>query len=132
MCLAILAIDKRFTNVRARHPRGGPNGGRDIEATFAGEQKAIGAIGFVNQANDSPGHKTKAKKKFAEDMKSALKSESDLKAFVFFTNVNLTASEKSALILAAKSEGLAHCEIMDRERMRLALDGTDGLSIRDV
>lgn len=31
LCLAILALDKRFTNVRPRHPRGGPDGGRDIE-----------------------------------------------------------------------------------------------------
>jgi hypothetical protein len=60
MCLAILAIDKRFTNVRPRHPRGGPDGGRDIEATFQGEQNAIGAIGFVNQANDSQDHKRKS------------------------------------------------------------------------
>jgi hypothetical protein len=130
MCLAILAIDKRFTNVRPRHPRGGPDGGRDIEATFQGEQKALGAIGFVNQANDSNDHKTKAKKKFAADLKSALKSEPDLKAFVFFTNVNLTASEKNALVHEAKSSGLAHCEIIDRERMRIVLDGADGLSIR--
>ena len=130
MCLAILAIDKRYTNVRPRHPRGGPDGGRDIDATFAGEQQAIGAIGFVNQANDLADHKRKAKKKFSDDLKSARSSEPDLKAFVFFTNVNLTASEKDALIQEAKSQGLAHCEIMDRERMRLVLDGADGLSIR--
>jgi hypothetical protein len=116
--------------LNARHPRGGPDGGRDIEATFQGEQKAIGAIGFVNQANDSQDHKRKAKKKFSEDLKSALSSEPDLKAFVFFANVNLTASEKDALIREAKSQGLAHCEIMDRERMRLVLEGADGLSIR--
>jgi hypothetical protein len=89
MCLAILAIDKRFTNVQPRHPRGGPDGGRDIEALFLGEQKAIGAIGFVNQANDSPEHKRKAKRKFADDLKSAATAEPALKAFVFFTNVNL-------------------------------------------
>jgi hypothetical protein len=130
MCLAILAIDKRFTNVRPRHPRGGPDGGRDIEATFQGEQKAIGAIGFVNQENDSNDHKTKAKRKFTADLRSALKSEPDLKVFAFFTNVNLTASEKSALVQEAQSSGLAHCEIIDRERMRLVLDGADGLSIR--
>jgi len=130
MCLAILAIDKRFTNVRPRHPRGGPDGGGDIDATFQGEQKAIGAIGFVNQATDSNGHKTKAKKKFNADLKSALKAEPDLKVFVFFTNVNLTVSEKDALILEAKASGLAHCEVIDRERMRLVLDGADGLSIR--
>jgi hypothetical protein len=130
MCVAVLAIDKRFSNVRPRHPRGGPDRGRDIDATFQGEQKAFGAIGFVNQANDSREHKRKAKKKFADDLKSALNAEPDLKAFVFFTNVNLTAAEKDELVLTAKSKGLAHCEIMDRERMRLVLDGVDGLIIR--
>ena len=49
MCLAILALDKRFTNVRPRHPRGGPDGGRDIEAVFRKEHLAYGAVGFVNQ-----------------------------------------------------------------------------------
>jgi hypothetical protein len=27
MCVAVLAIDKRFTNVRPWHPRGGPDTG---------------------------------------------------------------------------------------------------------
>ena len=34
MCRAILAIDKRFSEVRPRHPRGGPDGGRDIQANY--------------------------------------------------------------------------------------------------
>jgi hypothetical protein len=65
MCLAILAIDRRFTNVKPRQPRGGPDGGRDIEATLQGSQKVFGAVGFVNQANDSDQHKNAAKGKFA-------------------------------------------------------------------
>src|SRR5436189_159316 len=130
MCLAILAIDKRYTNVKPRHPRGGRDRGRDIDATFQGEQKAFGAIGFVNQASDGQEDKKKAKKKFAHDLNSALAAEPDLKAFVFFTNVNLTVSEKEGLVATAKSKGIAHCEIMDRERMRIVLDGPDGLSIR--
>jgi hypothetical protein len=36
MCLAILSIDRRFTNLRPRHPRGGPDGGRDVDAIFRG------------------------------------------------------------------------------------------------
>jgi hypothetical protein len=130
MCVAILKIDKRYTNVQPRHPRGGPDGGHDIDATFQGEQKAFGAIGFVNQATDGQKDKKKAKKKFADDLNSALAAEPDLKAFVFFTNVNLTVSEKEGLVATAKSKGIAHCEIIDRERMRLVLDAPDGLSIR--
>jgi hypothetical protein len=83
MCVAILAIDRRYTNVQPRHPRGGPDGGRDIDATFQGEQKALGAIGFVNQANDSRDHKNRAKKNFSDDLESALGAEPDLKAFFF-------------------------------------------------
>ena len=56
LCRAILAIDKRFSDVRPRHPRGGPDGGRDIEALFRDESLAYGAVGFVNQANDSKDH----------------------------------------------------------------------------
>ena len=48
MCRAILAIDKRFSDVRPRHPRGGPDGGRDIEAVYRGDQITFGAVGFVN------------------------------------------------------------------------------------
>ena len=53
ICGAILATDKRFSEVRSRHPRGGPDGGRDIQAIYRGEQITFGAVGFVNQANDS-------------------------------------------------------------------------------
>ncbi|MER9133308.1 hypothetical protein [Mesorhizobium sp. M0768] len=130
MCTAVLALDKRFTNVRPCHPRGGPDGGRDIEAILSGEQKTFGAIGFVNQANDSTDHKKKAQKKFAVDLASATTADPEIKAFVFFTNVNLTAAEKNVMVQKATKGGLAHCEIFDRERIRLVLDGADGMAIR--
>jgi hypothetical protein len=68
MCLAVMAIDKRFSNVRPRHPRGGPDGARDIEAVFNGVQRVFGAVGFVNQATDSETHKTSATTKFNDDL----------------------------------------------------------------
>jgi hypothetical protein len=59
MCLAVMAIDKRFSDVRPRHPRGGPDGARDIEAVFKESLRAFGAVGFVNRANASrQGHRT--------------------------------------------------------------------------
>ena len=64
LCRAVLAIDKRFTNVQPRHPRGGPDGGRDMEGTYRREQKAFGAVGFVNEANNSKEQKTKTSAKF--------------------------------------------------------------------
>lgn len=48
MCLAVMAIDKRFTDVRPRHPRGGPDGARDIEAILNGIQRAFGAVGLTD------------------------------------------------------------------------------------
>ncbi|UKJ74488.1 hypothetical protein [Azospirillum brasilense] len=125
-----MAIDKRFSNVRPRHPRGGPDGGRDIEAIFNGAQRAFGAVGFINQANDSEENKRKAANKYKEDAASAISADPKPDVLIFFTNVNLTVSEKDELITHAKNLGFADSEIYDRERMRLSLDNPDGLSIR--
>ncbi len=130
MCLAVMAVDRRFSDVRPRHPRGGPDGARDIEAVFNGVQRVFGAVGFVNQANDSEEHKKKAFKKFTDDLTEALKQQPKPEVFVFFTNVNLTVGEKDGLVQDAKAKGLAHAEVLDRERIRIALDGADGFGIR--
>lgn len=130
MCLAILALDKRFSDVRPRHPRGGPDGGRDIEARFRKDLVVFGAVGFVNQATDSDDKKKEIKSKFLSDLASALSSETAPAVFVFLCNVNLTVGEKSDLIAIAKGKGLTECEIFDRERLRITLDSPDGLAIR--
>jgi len=130
MCRAILATDKRFSEVRPRHPRGGPDGGRDIEAIFREGEVACGAVGFMNQANDSSDHKRAVFAKFSADLSSAQSAKNDLCAFVFLTNVNLTIGEKDRLVEEAKSIGISYCEIFDRERLRIVLDGPDGFSIR--
>jgi len=106
MCRAVLATDKRFMDVRPRHPRGGPDGGRDIQAIFRDELTAFGAVGFVNQANDSEEQKKKIKNKFSDDLESAISAEPKLKAFVFFTNINLTIGEKDSMISQAKKRHL--------------------------
>jgi hypothetical protein len=130
MCRAILSIDKRFTDVRPRHPRGGRDGGRDIEAMYRENQIAYGAVGFVNQANDSEEQKKTIRSKFECDLSSALSSDQKPAAFVFFTNINLTIGEKEGLIAKAKKTEILFCEILDRERLRIALDSPDGFSIR--
>lgn len=130
MCLALLAIDKRFSDVRPRHPRGGRDGGRDIEALFRNEQRAFAAVGFVNQANDSDEQKKRITKKFNEDLQGALKADPKPEAFFFLTNINLTIGEKEDLIVQAKTAGFADCGIFDRERLRISLDSPDGFSIR--
>ena len=130
MCLAVMAIDKRFSDVRPRHPRGGPDGARDIEAIFNGVQRAFGAVGFVNQATDSDAHKKSATKKFSDDLAEAMKQQPQPEVFVFFTNVNLTVGEKDELVKIAKANGIGHAEVFDRERIRISLDSSDGLAIR--
>jgi hypothetical protein len=130
MCLAILAIDKRFSEVRPRHPRGGPDGGRDIEAVFKDNQRVFGAVGFVNQADDSSEKKKKIKEKFGDDLISAISASPPCQVFVFLTNVNLTVGEKDELTSQARAKGLSYCEIFDRERLRIALDSADGFAIR--
>lgn len=130
MCLAVMAVDKRFSDVRPRHPRGGPDGARDIEAVFKGVLRVFGAVGFVNQANDSKEHKKTIFAKFAEDLTEALKQDPKPEVFVFFTNVNLSVGEKDDLIATAKGKGLSEADVFDRERIRLSLDNPDGLSIR--
>jgi hypothetical protein len=130
MCCAVLASDKRFADVRPRHPRGGPDGGRDIEAIYREDQKVFGAIGFVNQANDSEEQKKKVKVKFISDLESAVSADNNLRVFVFFANINLTIGEKDQLIKEAKRKGIAYCDIFDRERIRIALDSPDGFATR--
>lgn len=130
LCTAILAADKRFSDVRPRQPRGGPDGGRDVEAVFRGDQTAYGAVGFVNGADDSKTQKRRICTKFSKDLKSALNAAKRPEVFVFFTNINLTAGDKVSLVSEAKSFGLTHCEIFDRERLRIALDAPDGFYLR--
>jgi hypothetical protein len=130
LALAALALDKRFTEVRPRHPRGGPDGGRDIEAIFRGEQRAFGAVGFVNQADDSEEKKKAIRNKFRDDLASALLVVPMPSVFIFLTNVNLTVGDKDALTAYARKKGLTHCEIFDREILRIALDSADGFAIR--
>lgn len=130
MCRAILSIDKRFSDVRHRHPRGGRDGGRDIEAIYRESQIAYGAVGFVNQANDSKEQKKTIRKKFNDDLTGAFAACPKPEVFIFFTNVNLTVKEKEILVKNAKKKGLLFCEILDRERLRISLDSPDGFSIR--
>ncbi len=130
MCRAVLATDKRFSDVRHRHPRGGPDGGRDIQAIYREDQTVFGAVGFVNQANDSEEQKKTIRKKFSDDLENAISANNQLKVFVFFTNINLTIGEKDKLINKAKKAGILYCDILDRERIRISLDSPDGLSIR--
>ena len=130
LCLAVLALDKRFTDVRPRHPHGGRDGGIDIDATFKFEQWAAGAVGFVNGANDSREQKKAIKIKFEKDARSAKSNDQKPSGFVFFTNIDLTLKEESTLKAVALGLGFAECDIYDRERILVMLDSVDGFAAR--
>lgn len=130
MCRGILELDGRFSEVRPRHPRGGRDGGRDIQALYRNEQLAFGAVGFVNQANDSAEQKKTVKKKFRDDLASAIAADQKPLVFVFLTNIALTVTEKKNLVSAAQKKGLTYCDVFDRERLRIALDSADGFALR--
>jgi hypothetical protein len=130
MCLAVLATDKRYSEIRPRHPQGGPDGGRDIDAKFQFEHAVFGAVGFVNSASDSASNKTSTRRKFKTDLQKVAAATPKPKVFTFFTNVRLTINERDELRALAIGAGLMDCDIYDRERIRLALDMPDGLAAR--
>lgn len=130
MCRAVLALDPHYTDVRPRHPSGGPDGGRDIEAIYDGSHVAYGAVGFHNGANDSGEQKRQIRAKFTSDLASAMGAKSDLKVFVFLTNLQFTMGEQAGMKEEAQKAGIETCDILDRERLRIELDSAGGFFIR--
>jgi len=130
LCLSLLALDPRFRDVRPRHPKGGPDGGRDIEALMEDGREAWGAIAFRNHATDGTGDVSWVKSKFRKDLDAALKNRVALGAFIFMTNVALSNSVRETLIGQAHRRGVGLCDIFTRERLRILLDSPDGLGYR--
>ncbi len=89
-------MDRSYSHVDPQRPEGGPDGGRDIEA-FRDGIEVWGAVGFQNSVSDSPDDKRQAKAKFIADLETALARKPELKGFAFFTNVDLTDTERNAL-----------------------------------
>lgn len=130
MCRALLALDPHYTDVHPRHPSGGPDGGRDIEAVFDNAGQAFGAVAFANGANDSEEQKKQIRKKFTHDLASAVAANPEVKVFAFLTNVHFTMGEQDEMKQEAKSAGFRHCDILDRERLRIELDAPGGFFVR--
>jgi hypothetical protein len=130
LSIAVLSLDRRYTDVKPRRPKGGPDGSRDIEAIFDGAVTVWGGVGFRKSANDSSKDKRWVAQKFEEDLVAAISINPKLQGFVFFTNVDLTPAEVAALEKSAREKGLSHVDIYYRERMRIALDSPAGLAFR--
>lgn len=129
LCVNLLPLFDNYSKVEPRRPKGGPDQGRDIQAYYNGN-KVFGGVGFKNSANDSTDHKRWTKKKFKDDLKVAQEELKNLDGFVFFTNVDLTPKEIEDLKKHAFSNGIIHCEIFYRERLRQILDSIIGYGLR--
>jgi hypothetical protein len=127
LCLALLPLLGPFTQEQPRRPKGGADEGRDIEAIYDGSLVVFGAVGFKNGGGNDDGTRKEIVTKFDLDLASALKGKPDLKAFVFFTNVDLTLGMKEQMARHAQSQGLTMVEVFDMERLRHVLDSPRGL-----
>ena len=130
MCLAILPLLGPYTQERPRRPKGGPDGGRDLEAVFQGSTVVWGAVGFRNGGGNDDTARTQASDKFTSDLDRALSENPGLQGFVFFTNVDLTPSIVEKLKSSSHAKGVAIVDICDLERLRHALDSPEGMIAR--
>lgn len=131
MCAQLLSLLGNYEQITPRRPRGGPDGGRDLQAVFIPNQKEVfGAVGFRNSPSDSREDKQWIINKFKSNFKAAIKAKPDLFGFIFFTNVDLTPGEVQKLMDEVTSKGVSHCQIFSREKLRLTLDSTQGIGIR--
>jgi hypothetical protein len=130
MCMALLGTIPGWTDIRPRRPEGGPDGGRDIEATFQSVYSAFGAVGFQNGVSDSPEDKRVAKQKFRGDVTAAKGSRPEVSHFAFFTNVDLTPGEVEECVAIGRQHGFVLVEVFHRERIRMLLDVPSGFAFR--
>lgn len=130
LCLAILPLIGSYTRESPRRPKGGPDGGRDIEAIHEGSTIAWGAVGFRNGGGNDEQARREASTKFEVDLGRSLQENPTLRAFVFFTNVDLTPTIVEKLKETALSKGVPVVDIIDLERLRHALDSPEGLIAR--
>ena len=130
LCRAVMAMDPQYQRVEPRRPEGGPDGGRDIQAVDTNFRPIWGAVGFRNSVSDSSDDRRVISKKCRDDIDAALTEFGQLKAFAFFTNVDLRPSEIEALRQYANAKAITHIDIYWRERIGRALDSVEGLGLR--
>ncbi len=130
LCLAILPLLGAYTRERPRRPKGGPDGGRDIEAVYEGSVMVWGAVGFRNGGGNDDDARREAEAKFSSDLNRALTENPTLPGFVFFTNVDLTPGRIDHMKQLATSKGLTVVDVFDIESLRHILDSPEGLIAR--
>ena len=119
-----------YTREQPRRPKGGPDGGRDIEAIYQGATVVWGAVSFRNGGGADDSARQEAVEKFKSDLDRAVTENSSLTAFVFFTNVDLTPARIESLKAYAQGRNIKNIDIFDMERLRHVLDSPEGLIAR--
>jgi hypothetical protein len=130
LCLALMPLIGPYTRERPRRPKGGPDGGRDIEAVHEGSTIAWGAVGFRNGGGNDEQARRETSNKFDADLGRAIEENPTLQAFVFFTNVDLTPTIVEQLKEKGAAVGVSLVDVVDLERLRHALDSPEGLIAR--
>ena len=130
MSLALLPLLGPSTHEQPRRPKGGPDGGRDIEAIYQGTTIIWGAVGFRNGGGADDSARIEAEEKFKADLDRAVTENPSLAGFVFFTNVDLTPTRIERLKVYAQEKNIKIIDIFDLERLRHILDSPEGLIAR--
>lgn len=130
LCLSIMPLLGPYTCETPRRPKGGPDGGRDIEAIYQGSITVWGAVGFRNGGGNDDTARREAENKFHTDLDRALSENPTLQGFIFFTNVDLTPGIVQQMKEAASSRNVSIVDVFDMERLRHALDSPEGLIAR--
>lgn len=129
LCAGLMPVLGEYSNVRPRRPEGGPDGGRDLDAVYRGHIAAAIAIGFRNNVRDDDEDKKWVRNKALSDAQNA-KTRTRARHFVFITNVDLTPAEAAELTKSIYDAGFGSCDVIYRERLRLALDSPEGFALR--
>ena len=128
LCLAILPLLGPDTQERPRRPKGGRDGGRDIEAVFQGSTVISGReSGFRNGGGNDNVARREAEEKFDADLSCALSENPGLQGFVFFTNVDLTPGIIEQLKSSATARGVSNCRCLRHGKTPPRLGFTGGL-----
>ena len=130
LCAALLPALGPYSKCELRRPKGGPDGGRDIEAFFCESTQAWAGIGFRNGGGNDANARKWASKKFASDLGRALEVNPSLSAFAFLTNVDLSPSIVTKLKTSAYELGVSNVDVFHLENLRFALDSAEGLIAR--
>lgn len=129
LCAGLMPVLGEYSDVRPRRPEGGPDGARDLDAVYRRHIAAAIAIGFRNNVRDDDEDKRWVREKALSDAKSA-KTRTRARHFVFVTNIDLTPSEAVELTKSIYDVGFESCDVIYRERLRLALDSPEGFALR--